>query len=158
MENFRIVARLLFIWPIKTFMNKKGVQSELLNMEFADETGAIMCTVFGESSNRYCNLIEDSIYSIEGATVVESAYRGVNETKLTFGDTTKVSIIKGDNSVIPTLEKLCLNLKELSECEKGKSVTIKCLVKQGEKTEFISKVGNKIKKKILNLFDIDYQM
>lgn len=103
-------------------------------------------------------MTEDSIYSIEGATVVDSSFKGVHERKLTFGDATKVYPLKKDEFGIPLLEKFCLSLKDLNECEKGKSVTVKCLVKQGEMTEFVSKNGNKIKKKTLNLFDIDHSI
>ena len=103
-------------------------------------------------------MTEDNIYSIEGATVVESSFKGVHERKLTFGDGTKVNPYKNEESGIPHLENFCLSLKDLNECEKGNSVTVKCLVKQGEMTEFVSKIGNKIKKKTLNLFDIDYQI
>lgn len=53
MENFKIYARLIFLWPIKVFTNKKGNQSEILNLQFGDDTGSIMCTVFGDNASRF---------------------------------------------------------------------------------------------------------
>jgi ssDNA-binding replication factor A large subunit len=63
--------------PIKTFTTKKGNQSELINLDFGDETAMITCTVFGENATRYSTLELDKIYSISGATVSESKYRGI---------------------------------------------------------------------------------
>ena len=67
-------------------------------------------------------------------------------------------MIKGSNVRIPSLEKFCISLRELNECEKGRIVTVKCLIKQGDFTEFVSKAGNKIKKKTLKMFDIENQI
>jgi len=55
--------------PVKSFINKKGAQSELLNMEFGDETGMITCTAFGDTATKYSTIDVDKIYSISGATV-----------------------------------------------------------------------------------------
>lgn len=72
-----------------------------------------MCTVFGDNASRFSTLEVDHVYSITGATVTESAYRGVTELKLCFNDGTKVGFDKTAVG-IPTVDKFCLSLKELN--------------------------------------------
>lgn len=79
------------------------MQSELLNLEFGDETGTIMCTVFGDNAGKYKGLEVDKIYSITGAVITDTTYKGVHELKLTFNDGTKVAIETIQKSKIPSI-------------------------------------------------------
>ena len=47
MENFVLLVRILFVFPVKNFINKKGVESCLLNILVGDKSGTIECTMFG---------------------------------------------------------------------------------------------------------------
>ncbi len=53
MNNWVILIRVLFVKPIKNFINKKGVESSLLNIEIGDNSGTIECTMFGEVAQRF---------------------------------------------------------------------------------------------------------
>lgn len=41
----------------------------MMSIEFGDASGTIMCTIFGDSVNKFGNLGVDEIYVIEGAIV-----------------------------------------------------------------------------------------
>ena len=54
MENFVVLVRVLFVHPMKNFINKKGVESQLFSIEVGDHSGAtIDCTMFGETAQRF---------------------------------------------------------------------------------------------------------
>lgn len=48
-----LLARVLFINPVKTFINKRGVESKLMSMEIADRSGVMECTMFSEAVDRF---------------------------------------------------------------------------------------------------------
>lgn len=62
--------------PIKTYTNKKGNLSELINLEFGDSSGRIMATAFGEAATRFSTLEVDRVYSISAAGLAENVYKG----------------------------------------------------------------------------------
>jgi len=63
MENWTILVRVLFVYPIKTFINKKGVESSLLKITVGDSSGTIECTMFGEAAQRFEGKFkEDQLY------------------------------------------------------------------------------------------------
>ena len=63
MENFVIQVRVLFVFPMKTFINKKGVESSLRSIEVGDKSGTIDCTMFGDVAQKFDGkLIEDNVY------------------------------------------------------------------------------------------------
>lgn len=99
------------MWPIKIITNKKGTQSELLNLEFGDDSGTIMCTVFGDKASKYSTLDVDTVFGITGASVTEATYKGVTELKLNFNEGTIVTLEKAGFFSIPTIDKFCLSLK-----------------------------------------------
>jgi ssDNA-binding replication factor A large subunit len=63
MENWNILVRVLFVYPVKNFINKKGVESSLLKITVGDHSGTIECTMFGETAQRFEGKFkEDQLY------------------------------------------------------------------------------------------------
>ena len=61
--KWSIQVRVLFVFPMKTFINKKGVESFLKNIEIGDKSGTIECTMFGDVAQKFDGkLIEDNVY------------------------------------------------------------------------------------------------
>lgn len=73
--------------------------------------------------------------------------------KLSFHETTKM--LQTEDKSIPSIEKFCMNLKDLTEAPVGSKNTVLCFVREGEYSKFISKQNREIKKKVLHLFDIE---
>ena len=85
MENFVVLSRVLFVFPVKNFINKKGVESSLLNIMVGDKSGTIECTMFGEMVQRFEGRFkEDQVFELANAAVSEGNYLGSRYTKLTI--------------------------------------------------------------------------
>ena len=102
MENFVLLGRVLFVNKMKTFINKKGVESSLLSIEIGDKSGTIECTMFGDTAQKFeGNFVEDNIYEISNATIVENIYKGLHTLRVTIGEQTKVCLREDDDPSVP---------------------------------------------------------
>ena len=85
MENWAILVRVLFVYPMKSFINKKGVESSVLKITVGDSSGTMECTMFGETAQRFEGKFkEDQVYEISNGIVAESNYMGKRELKITI--------------------------------------------------------------------------
>lgn len=48
-----ILGRIISLNPLKTYINKKGVETSLLVFEIGDKSGVIECNIFGESATKF---------------------------------------------------------------------------------------------------------
>lgn len=53
MENWVVLARVIFVSPLKQIMTKKGTESSVLTIEIGDKSGTIECNMFRESAQRF---------------------------------------------------------------------------------------------------------
>ena len=96
------MARVIFINPAKSFVNKRGAESELKNIEIADRSGMIECTMFGETVHKFEGVfIEDQVYEISNVTVTENTFLGKTTIKITIGESAKISLREDDDPSIP---------------------------------------------------------
>ena len=129
MENFVLLVRVIFVFPVKTFINKKGVESCLLNILVGDKSGTIECTMFGELVQRFeGRLKEDQIFELANAAVSEGNYLGNRYNKLIINETSKVSL-KEDDPSVPFSEDYCITVKKLVDAPVGSENMVVCLVK-----------------------------
>jgi ssDNA-binding replication factor A large subunit len=154
MENFVLLVRVIFVFPVKTFINKKGVESCLLNILVGDKSGTIECTMFGELVQRFeGRLKEDQIFELANAAVSEGNYLGNRYNKLIINETSKVSL-KEDDPSVPFSEDYFITVKKLVFAPVCSENMVVCLVKDTEKAEdFTTKAGKDMRKKLIYLCD-----
>jgi hypothetical protein len=129
MENFVLLVRVLFVNPVKNYINKRGVESTLQSIEVGDESGTIECTMFGEVAQKFEGKFkEDQIFEIANASVSENTYMGQHTLRMIINDLTRVSLREDDPSV-PFTEDFCVTVKQLLNLPIGELARVICLVK-----------------------------
>ena len=140
MRKVKIVAKIITMYPIRTFVNKKGEEGKVANMIIADETSNIKVVLW---DSNHIGLIEKG--DVAQDSVIEIAGGSMRENEIHLGSFSELKLSAEVLSDVKTEKQI--KEKEIADFNLGDYVKTRAFIVQAFEPKFFE-VNKKTSRKI----------
>jgi len=140
MRKVKIVAKIITMYPIRTFVNKKGEEGKVANMIIADETSNIKVVLW---DSNHIGLIEKG--DVAQDSVIEIAGGSMRENEIHLGSFSELKLSAEVSSDVKTEKQI--KEKEIADFNLGDYVKTRAFIVQAFEPKFFE-VNKKTSRKI----------